>query len=654
MPRRRRPPVKALFSLTPEIVAGLTRVEHLLKRKRVPEALDELEDLDERFPGQPEIMAQLLALYGETEDFRGCERLCTRLLELTPDDPDLLLPLAAAYLGRARFALALDTLRRFLRLYPNHEEAPAARETVEMIEAELPAILPELGLTMEDGLELAEQHERMQSLMDRGHFAEAARIGERLLRRKPDFIPVLNNLSLVYAFEGRLPPAIAHAERVLALQPENYHALANLVRYHIQRGQFEQARAAAEALRQAPDLAPDALVKKAQAFSHLGDDEAVLALLPQSRRKDPADAWDEAYLLHYAGVAAARLGREAEARRHWQRAVKLAPGLPLPAVQLEELRKPVGERFAPWAFGLEDWVPRRTVQDLLEILQGAGTSEKGEAQAMQRCLREHPELPALVPALLDRGDPMGVQLAVMVASVARTPPLLEALRDFATGQRGPDQGRFQAAQVVSREGLIPSGPVEMWIQGQWREVLLLGFEIHDEQSSPHPPRVQKLVEQAHEAFYDGDYAEAERLFRHAHELAPEAPDLLNNLAAMYLAQGRTAEHREIVLPLFERHPDYFFVRVAIANLAIEDEDLDRAQELLEPLLQQRRLHVSEFRALCQAQIRLLEARDEIDGAEQWLGMWEGADPDNPDIGKWRKRLGARALLSKLPVRRKRR
>ena len=54
--------------------------------------------------------------------------------------------------------------------------------------------------------------------------------------------------------------------------------------------------------------------------------------------------------------------------------------------------------------------------------------------------------------------------------MAETPELLSALRDFGLGQRGPDALRHEAAQAAGEAGLLPSGPVQFWAQGEWRDI----------------------------------------------------------------------------------------------------------------------------------------------------------------------------------------
>ncbi|NIP32655.1 hypothetical protein GWO25_02005, partial [Candidatus Saccharibacteria bacterium] len=53
-----------------------------------------------------------------------------------------------------------------------------------------------------------------------------------MLEKVPDMVPILNNLSLSQFTVGEVDQARETAEKVLAIDPENFHALGNLVRYN--------------------------------------------------------------------------------------------------------------------------------------------------------------------------------------------------------------------------------------------------------------------------------------------------------------------------------------------------------------------------------------------------------------------------------------
>ena len=79
----------------------------------------------------------------------------------------------------------------------------------------------------------------------------------------------------------------------------------------------------------------------------LGDDEGVLDTLQRAERAGGLEpTYDAPLLYHLAAVADLRRGREDEARRHWRQALKMAPWLDVAQDNVDDLRKPVGERHA--------------------------------------------------------------------------------------------------------------------------------------------------------------------------------------------------------------------------------------------------------------------------------------------------------------------
>jgi tetratricopeptide (TPR) repeat protein len=112
------------------------------------------------------------------------------------------------------------------------------------------------------------------------------------------------------------------------------------------------------------------------------------------------------------------------------------------------------------------------------------------------------------------------------------------------------------------------------------------------------------------------------------------------------AQGKTDEAEAMIRRLAEDRPDYLFARTAMANICIDEGELDEAKEWLDPLLTRQHFHISEFRSLAFAQIRYWYAMEQPDGARHWVEMLEQVDPDKvPDA--WREANEMLDLLNKL-------
>ena len=647
MPRRHRPDRVGRRQLD----ARLAEIDSLIEHKRWVEARDQLQALARRDPNNVEILSQLLNVCYELQDTRTYLDVCERLDRLNPHDPDLTYALASAYMVNVRPASALQTYRRFLDRWPQHEHAAEARKTLTALEAQMDGLLRDLGVVGERGLEIALLHERTLAFLSQGKYPQVREMARELLKRHPDFPPALNNVAQSYAYEGDLAQAVATTERVLVLHPENFHALANMVRYLCLQGQFDQAKVFAERLKPIQVDVVDLYTRKAEAASYLGDDPAVLhAFRDADRAGHLKPPLGDPLLFHLAAVAALRLGNEAQARQYWKQALDISPGFNLAKENMDDLSHPIGERHAPWAFSQGDWLSPRTIQDLRTTLKphAHNTSrDRVVADAMRRFLRQHPEMPVLVPVLFERGDPNARELALRIAKTAQTPELLAALRDFALSTRGPDQMRFEAARAASKAGLIPPGAVRLWSQGMWRELLLLDFEFDDEPTFKHAPQVEKWLAESIRAEKANDADRAEELLQRALAAEPDAPDLLNNLATIHQMRGRMGEANALLRELVEKHPDYSYPRISLALDAIKGGKLEQAEALLRPLLTRKRFNIQEFGFFCHAQMELLLAKHQPEGAQSWLGMWARIDPDHPLIGEWRKRLSGRNPLSRL-------
>jgi tetratricopeptide (TPR) repeat protein len=642
--KRKRPAQHAVSqSIPPRFSVTLEKVAALTQRKRWAEAQELLTDLDRRFPQQPAILIELVNVSYELKDTEEYQYACERLLKIDPINGDVALALAGAYMANLRPALALRAFQNFLQRFSDHPRAGEARQTVVELESMLGSILRDLGLSDETGLPLAALHEEMQADLNQGKYAQVYRIGEELLRRSPNFAPALNNISLAYFADGKLERAIECAQRVLSFEPANIHALSNLIRFLCISGRWLEARQYTGRLIASQVNAMEPWLKKIEAFSFLGDDAAVLDIFAQAEQADEVhQPGGKPYIYHLVAAAELRLGHESAARQHWRQALEASPGLKAAKENLDDLRRPIGARHGPWAYELSQWLSPKSLLDLKNLLGPTvgNAGGKSVAQAARRFLQIHPEMLTLLPVLLERSDPDSTKFVVALVKMSQSPELLAALKDFALGQRGSDSLRFEAARIVSEAGLLPSGPVKLWAKGEQHESLLLNFEI-----SPEPVRrqystaVDELLSSALHALQEhGDATLSETLLKQALQLEPDAPDVLNNLAATYEFQGRAREAETLTRQIFASHPDYFFARVNMARFYTRDNDLDQAEEMLTPLMSRRRLHTTEFVALAVARIELCLARDQKDGARSWFDMLESIQPQHPATEIYRRKL----------------
>ncbi len=101
-----------------------------MKKKRWTEARDLLEELDRHSPGQPDVLTNLVNAYYELRDLEGYQHAAERLIKVAPDNADLALGLAGAYLGNTRVTLSparLPPLRAALTRSPARGRSPSHR-----------------------------------------------------------------------------------------------------------------------------------------------------------------------------------------------------------------------------------------------------------------------------------------------------------------------------------------------------------------------------------------------------------------------------------------------------------------------------------------------------------------------------------------------
>ena len=630
---------------------ALDEADALTQRGNPLAARQVLEDLDRQYPNREEVLTDLVNLNIELNDWANLIVTCERLIKIAPRIPEVQMTLGGAYLHSSYPASALRQYRHFLKLFPNDAQASDMRATVADLEPVVTKMLQEQGFEGAEGEALAEKHEQAQMALAQGNLAQGRRLCEEIIRIRPNFISAHNNLSLLHYSDGNFERAIATATHVLELDPENLHALGNLTRFYCLSGQVQTARDMAERLRVLQRVDNDDLpIKKAEAFSFLGDDRTVLdvALAAEaSKLSHEVGIPSVALLWHLGGVAAMHLGDETTAKRLWKRALSVSPGFGLAQENLDELVLPLAERHNAWPFTLGYWLRRPAMDALIAETTAAARKqadsdseeEQHLAKAMQRVLTKFPELETLSPILLERGDPQGCKLALMMVKISKTPAMQKALLDFALSPFGPDKMRMEAGQAAREAKLLPPDSTRMWVNGQWQEIILMGFSITSEPAeTKHSPKVQALAEEAHHALYDEKADEAEVILKEALALEPDSPDLLNNLSKAYELQGRITESRTLINDTHQRFPDYLFAAAALAATHAQEGRIEEARALLNPLMTRSEFHISEYAALCMAEVELALAQGQPQTALTWVDMLERAAPDHPVIDHLRERL----------------
>ncbi|MDP1624142.1 MAG: hypothetical protein Q8L64_00075, partial [bacterium] len=404
---------------------GLEEAHNLLAQGGLVQALDLLSELNKSFPRQPDVLGLLTNANLDMNNQHGYLHAIHELHELTPNRAEVKLGLAGAYLSNGYPALALQTFRQFLKRWPHDERASDVQKTIPQLENVLEELLCDLGDSLETGFEFACQHEELRLLMETGNYNRCRQLAKKLLQQRPDFVPILNNLSQVDWLEGDLSGAIETSRKVLEINPQNVHALSNLTRYLFMQGKKDDAWEFAKRLKDSNVDAAERWVKVGEALSFIGDDDGLLSLFNQAKTANKLDPWSE-NLWHWCAAAEYRKGNIPAARKHWQACLKRAPYFSLASKNLEELKRPQHERACPQVFPLEMWITRKTLESLTSVTKRAAHQKNDDTfrARIAEHIERHPELIHFVPAALANGDEHCKEFAINLAEMSAHPAVL--------------------------------------------------------------------------------------------------------------------------------------------------------------------------------------------------------------------------------------
>lgn len=585
-----------------------------------------LQFLEQNFPG----------CCFEAEDTDG---LCDLLWELAQelersDDPrllkvaehldrlegglvDLHLLFAVGYAANRCYVLAQHRLEQFLKLAPpDHPQISNARTQL----GSLAKITTGFGVATEYDHRRAAAHEEMQLLLGDGRYREAEKLALKTLRAFPDDPPSLNNLSLAEFQLGKTEKAAQTAQVVLDDDPANIHALANLVRISLHLGRREQAEHLANTLKKTKKSGCNPWYKTTEALAFLGDDRGILETLCQVEADDFTP-----FLLHLYAVAWARVGDWEEACALWRQCLEIEPDYSLAHANLENFHQPDEERAPAWPYPMTHWL--------------TDTEFKAMRKAIARSkepLDRVPTIRHILPLALERGCPDTVNLFLQLVSNRIDDEIGEILINFAQGKIGSFRARLKAAQLCREAGVIPAGRVKLWRASAWTELDLLGFSVvRDRDVKPHPRKIAQIGELGLLAFEQGRLDEAETHFLKVLELLPTAPDMLNNLTAIAQLKGQEERAIELLEKNYRLNPTYLRASLGLAQVRLNQERLDEAQELLAPALKSTQLDYGEFGMLCDVQIRLLMAQKSFEAAAKWEELWDSMEDQEPECARFR-------------------
>lgn len=579
--------------------------------------------LDER-TNNAEVVRAFVALYQRMND---CEKWCAtaeRLVELSPFSADALMAFAQGSLFCGRAAIALRKHQEFVERWPDHQYAPKAKEYIERLVEEVELRIKVNQFPPESAFQCCYLHEESIALLFQGKYEECAAKCEELIALAPNFVQARNNLALAFTYSDRMQEAVAVLEETRRWFPDCHFTQGSLSKLYFLTGRADDAHQLADQFVKNPPSDSDAIGVVLEALTFLGRDEDVVRIAESAAGKAASKERSEAFRLHFLAYAKCRLGDIKAAKKIWNRCLKLPIHIQEARDNLKDLE--AGTGHAPWGREFNRWISAQTLNDIAESGRGGKTFT----------LANFPVVASLIPALLDRGDPLGRSTALQLAKADKSPPMIEALKDFVFGSRGPDSQRLEALRFLFVNKFIGTEVHRIFKGGNWINVRLFSPEItYEPLPSKSSRRVQDLLAIGYEAMLDDDFATAEQVFTEAVAAEPDNTTAVYNLCTVWL-QRDGEEGRRKACPRLEQlhkeHPDYLFAAIAIAQFAAMDGDYQRAGAMLAPFYNATKLHISEAKALLGANLQIALAQQNLELAEQLYATLCGiTEPDDPHV-----------------------
>ncbi len=620
-----------------KLLIALDEVDERISRRDFSTALEILNELEVRWPNHRLILSQLVNLYRDLGDIGSMEKTAERWARVSPNDPDVIAQWSWS-LGMAGMpALAKQAIRQFLERWPDHSLSVGMRDDI-LVKCQEQALdlIRSLGLNDDEhGWRVVETHERIFQATQRSEIDRVIQLGEAALRDQIFVTAIFNNLSEAYFHSARLPEALLTAQRAAEFAPTNLTAQFNVVRFLLLLGRREEAHRTADVIRSIRPTRFDFWGRLVATFVLLERYDEALQVAADAKSFGEHDGWktpDAAELHHATAVALANRNRISEAETEWRSALKVRLGYAWAQVNLDDLRQPVGQRNGPFLYPFANLVPRKLIDQLGAYLKQLGhVSNDEHSLAMRRYCEEHPGLQTAIPVLLGIGDDAAREVGMTFAKLIRTPELLDALRDFALGNRGTDKRRMNAIQLLREVGAELAQPIRFFSNGAWTEIQTLGIEVTGEAIATVPAHVQPQMDRGHAALQRGDFHTGERCFREVIAAEPTLAAAHNNLAVSLLSQNRDAEAEPILRHVLTFDENNAIARCHLAKLALLNDDENAAVELLKPLRCPRKFHFTEFAAMTAVDIELTLRKGNIDSAKEFLKSLEKIYPASANL-----------------------
>ncbi len=605
------------------------RIEDLFDEEGLEDSVERLELMHRTSPQNRDILQALLDAYLATGEYRDAHRACGAWLVQHAQDREIWRIYVGACLQDGYVHRGLMAARTLVARWPDDEDADQSRKMIEVISSTLSETLKHFGSELSDGALAC--HENIREALESGDFEDAIRLARQGLSQWPTNQPMRNNLCQALNLQGLYDESISESRQEVTSRPNNVFAHANLTRALYLLGRDAEAQIALKALLACDSDRNERWSKTAEVLAVMGEDQQLLDLARPvivQNLDQGIDPICRAQLRHFAACAEYRLGDESAAKRLWNESIQIKR-IPTAVQNLTDLQLPIDDRNAAWFLSFGELFSRQSIDDFLKGC--AGMSNEDASRYASAYFNKHSELRRLCQILLDRGDPVGRELACRLCKIVADDEALDMLKAFAHGRRGSLELRLGVTEKLIERGRIQSGRFQTWLSGQPSEMLALSFQISFEPMGKEPNKsVEALHVRAQEALQNNDMEQAIALFEKALVLSPDQPSLHFNVATTRQFQPGF-DFEAAVRQIHTRWPEYDFARMALAKILAHRGQVEAGRALIVPIMERTKLHITEFRLLAMCQVEMELAAGNINYAKSWQDMARRALPDESNL-----------------------
>ncbi|HEX7056338.1 MAG TPA: tetratricopeptide repeat protein [Bacilli bacterium] len=310
------------------------RAVQSLDRYHYDKALKYFRKAVEYEPDNPVNHCNMAGVLSELGNYEASNEILQKVVdEIDPNMTECYFYMANNYANMENYEAAESALVTYLETDVEGHYLEESEEMMELLSYELARPTKLKNIKSKENLFA---HDRARKLLEEGNFGEARRILEALIARCPDFLAARNNLALACFYQGNPGKALEIVEEVLAQDPGNLHALCNKGIFLSHLGDTENLPALQAKLRVIDPLHHEHVFKLATTLGILGEHAAAYRHFRRLLKAE--DTEFDAYLFHYAAVAAYNTGRFSEAAHLWKQAERLDPESQVPKFYLHHMQ----------------------------------------------------------------------------------------------------------------------------------------------------------------------------------------------------------------------------------------------------------------------------------------------------------------------------